>query len=302
MASSAPELVPFSPQWTQQLPGGSKILDENLAKIKAAIDRANATIIRQQTLISQLISTVNVTITTPARPSQPVPSLDSAQDEAGDTSTLVPGPRGLPGFGMPGMPGGDGDDADVMLVPGPPGRRGEPGTLSPPPDTDEDAPEAPPLLIIPPRDPFVLALGYGPDDLDGTLPMFGGGGGLPCFFWLHPFTSLDNASPVATGGSDDHAIIEWEAGGSYTRAQLDIFVRSSSLSGSPGPGVLTVVITKNGSDTAVGTTIAASETDQRHNTSGTLSIADGDTVGVKIKENADFTGGFLIAHFILRLT
>lgn len=52
--------------------------------------------------------------------------------------------------------------------------------------------------------------------------------------------------------------------------------------------------------TAIGSTINASETDTRHTATGGLALADGDTVGIHLTQNANYTGGSLIAHFIAR--
>src|SRR5687767_2204928 len=89
----ATETLPFSPFWTQGKPGGSLILDRNLAAIKAALDAANATIIRQQTIINRTISETNISVTLPQPPSSP-PAFDSAQDEPG-TLSYPPGTNTL---------------------------------------------------------------------------------------------------------------------------------------------------------------------------------------------------------------
>lgn len=298
MASKAGELVPFSPQWTQQLPGGSRILDENLAKIKKAIDDANATIIRQQTEITRLTSIVNVNfLSPPQKPGQPVPSMETAQDEASESPLLVPGLRGPTGLGLPGMPGSDGEDGDVLWLPGPPGRPGQAGTLSPLQEGAEDPPEAAPLIIIPPRDPFVLHLGYGPTNFSGTLPVLAES--IP-HFWLHPYTSMLNVSPISVGSTNDLGVIEWEVGGPYTRCDLDVFVRSSLLS-NPG-AVITATVTKNGVDTTTGTTITDTETDQRHSATSAVSFVAGDLCGIHLSMSALYTSGSLLAHFIARLS
>lgn len=111
------ELKKFSPQWTQGILGGSRILDENLAKIKAALDDANATIIRQQLQINTIITSTTVNISLPpAAPTFP-PGFDADEDLGGET--LVPGPPGPRGReGAPGMPGLDAD-ADMDAGPAP---------------------------------------------------------------------------------------------------------------------------------------------------------------------------------------
>lgn len=96
MATDAP--VKFSPQLTQQFSSGglgayANVVDQNLLKLKKAIDDANATFVDQRATINRLIQTVNISVAAgPAAPSMP-PGF--AEDE--------PDSGGLPGGGVGGM-------------------------------------------------------------------------------------------------------------------------------------------------------------------------------------------------------
>jgi hypothetical protein len=199
----------------------------------------------------------------------------------------------------PGMQATD-EDAPESLFPGIPGPQGKPGrdgaALIP---TDEDTPDPAPLIVPPPRDPFVLHLGYGPTNFDGTLPSFAEGNP---HFWLHPYTWLSNVSALIIPSTHNDMPIEWEVGGSYTRAELDFFVRDCGLStDGTGTPTVTATISKNGSDSSVTDTIASGESNVRHHVTGALSVTDGDKVGIHIA-CPHMGSGSLIAHFIARLT
>ena len=262
---------PFSPFFTQGKPGGSEILDRNLLAIKQALEQANVT-------ITKLTNTINVLQTQVTN------------------NTIVTGKQGPPGIS--GEEAGDGDAA-AMAIPGPPGRDGRDGrTLWMPGDTED----VDPFFIPPPPAPipFTLALGYGPNSFDGTLPSIAEG--VP-HFWLHPFTCLTNVSALAVGSSHNDMPIEWETGGPYTKASLDVYVRDILLStaGTGGPIQLTAAISQNGSDTAISVILPSSATNTRYQSIGALSVVDGDKIGVHITAN-NVGSGSLFAHFFVRLT
>lgn len=156
MASDTPELVPFSPYLTQNHGLDAKIVDRNLLAIQSAIERANATIIRQQNFINKIITSISGGSSSPA-PALFPPGFDGGDmgDVFGDQPVAIPGRDGVigrdgrPGFGMDGN---DGDDG----LPGPPGAgtpgaagaAGAPGAAGPPSylfhDDIEDGQPGPP--------------------------------------------------------------------------------------------------------------------------------------------------------------
>lgn len=295
----ADQSVKFEPYLTRDTGLTSEVVDRNLLAIKKALIDANSTIINLRQTITKVIGG-DITINLPGgtQGKQGLPGIDG-QD--GDDGAM--GPQGLPG--APGRDGRtilalDGEDGQDGLpgLPGRDGKDGRPGITILTTEESEVVDMPPPPAISVTRHPFTLHLGYGPDDFSGTLPMATAGGSVPGNCWLHPFTSAANVTMMANGTPDDHGVIEWEVSDTFRYARLDFFVRQASFSGSGA--VVTATITKNGSDTAIGSTINASETDTRHTATGGLALADGDTVGIHLTQNANYTGGSLIAHFIAR--
>lgn len=297
----ATEIIPFSPQLTQQFarrPMGeyADLIDQNLLKIKAALDAANATIIRQQTIINRIISGDTIINITGATGDRGPPGLDADGDTSGDNVPALPGPPGRPGRdGREPRDGLDGEDGDASMIPGPQGKPGRDGAIIMLGDVAEDAIEPSPIIVPPPPRPlFVLALGYGPDNFSGTMPTVAEG--RP-HFWLHPYTSMDNVSALAVGSSHNDMPIEWEVGASFTRVELDVYVRTSSMSGAGA----VVAVSKNGSDTAATVTVGASETNQLHQSVANVSFANLDLVGVHVSTENGWTSGSVIMSVVARL-
>ena len=292
------KIARFSPFLTQQNGLDALVVDRNLLAIKKALDEATATITRQQTIINRIISGDTVINVGAA---QAAPQIGDTLEDAGGDGFPVPGPPGARGRDGMGLPGLDGEDGESWQ-PGPPGPRGRDGAAGlGMPGSEEDVVEPPPIIVTA-KDPFVLCVGYGPDNFSGTLPTLAES--IP-HFWLHPFTSMDNVSAISVGSHNDLGIIEWEVGGPYTRCELEVYVRQSSLSAAGA--TITATVTKNASgastgDTAVGTVIADTETDQRHYAVGLVSFAAGDRVGVHLTTGGPYASGSLIAQFVVRLS
>ena len=227
------------------------------------------------------------------------PLAEFTGDDDNFAGFTVPGKDGSPGHdGRPGRDGLDGDEPDSpVLIPGP---RGAAGAMLGPVITEvaEDQPDPFPVQpSTPTRTPFVLVLGYGPDNFDGTLPVVAEA--VP-HFWLHPYTSMDNVSPLGSGSSHNDMVIEWEVGGSYTFCQLDVFIRTVGLS--PNTAEMDITVTKNGTDTAITAVIPDSETNTRHVSEAGAAFADGDKVGVRCVLSGDYTTGSVIMQVVVRLT
>lgn len=249
-------------------------------------------------VLNKILQQFNIDVTNIATTPGPdgamgIPGLDGADGEDGRPG--VPGRDGA--RGRDGAQGLDGEcGADGIGIPGPRGPAGRDGTMMLLEAAGDDAAEAPHSLIVPPVAPFVLALGWGPDNFDGTLPTLVEG--RP-HWWLHPFTYLSNVSPLTVGGAvNDLGIIDWEVGGSFTRCELDIFVRSASITGDG----LDVAVTKNGTDTACTGIIGNAETDQRHYIFSNVGFANGDRMGIHVSTRATYVSGFLVAQFVARLS
>jgi len=300
---------------------GGLLTVEEASRLQDLIKGAGDTYARTMNQILQQFDVSITTVTTTPGPqgASGVPGMDGADGEDGrpgrDGAAGARGDRGAPGLdgsdgddGWPGPPGRDGRDGargasgvdgsdgdDAPVVPGPRGPAGRDGLMMMFEAPGEDASEAPPLLIVPPRAPFVLALGYGPDNFSGTLPTLPES--IP-HFWLHPFTSMQNVSAISVGSSNDLGIIDWEVGGSFSKCELDIFVRTAAITGDG----LDVAVTKNGTDTICTAMINNSETDQRHYTFVNVGFADGDRVGVHVSARSTYVSGSLIAQFVARLS
>lgn len=103
-----------------------------------------------------------------------------------------------------------------------------------------------------------------------SLPFEGEDDFFTLNYWLLPRTD-----PTDTDG----VVWEWEAGpGSYTSATLDFYVYT--LSGQTG--IVTAQITQNGSSTGITTSAFTTTSSTRYTASGSISVAPGDRVGLRL--------------------
>lgn len=164
----ATDTTPFSPFLTQQHGLDAQIVDRNLLAIKKALDDANATINRQQTVINRLIQTVNVNVSggSSAAAITP-PGIDMGQSD-GDSEfpLIIPGKPGQDGkAGAPSPPGQDGEDGDPWLVPGPRGAQGD-SIKGPPGITGDDGDDG--ASAWPDNRTMGMPLGVMPNDFGAT--------------------------------------------------------------------------------------------------------------------------------------
>lgn len=157
-------------------------------------------------------------------------------------------------------------------------------------------------------DPYVLFFTYGPlgggppnaSGSDGTLPILAGGEGTP-IFWLRPSTDINNVSAVGT--VSDQFIVEWYVDTVYTTCAIQVFVRHVGLSSSDAaPVTMTMAVTKNGTATATGVAIPASETDTAHLDSQSVVFTIGDLVGVRVSFSSNYASGTLLCTVRVKLT
>src|SRR6478735_8592903 len=116
----------YQPRWTKGQPGGSEILDRNLREIATALAGAFGDLTEIKTTVNNIISgdtIINITGFGGGTPGKNGLDGDDGLDGP-------PGPQGSPGLpgliGPRGMPGDDGADGmDAILMPGPPGQKGD---------------------------------------------------------------------------------------------------------------------------------------------------------------------------------
>jgi hypothetical protein len=154
----------------------------------------------------------------------------------------------------------------ISLTPGPAGPTGAAGPTGPTGPTGPAGDSG----------GWQLALSYGFKGGSGALPPFESGG----TFWLKPNTWDDISVVYSVPITDTHAPTEWEAGGSFSSAKLDVFCTDVSLEAGL---IVTLILTKNGADTAIG--VVPSAALSRFQDSGSLSISDGDRIGVRMDLN-----------------
>lgn len=209
------ETKPFSPFLTQQYRDQdlSKILDRNLLAIKAALDVANATINKQQTIINQIISGDTIINFTGATGKQGPPGLDPVDEDGTDAGLMLPGPPGARGRDGVGIPGQDADDAEPGL-PGPPGRDGKPGQAVAPMEVDEDVPE--PMAIPPGPRLDSVSFHYYINELTGMLGVSG---------WLAPSSQVVIAVPGSSISFRPSYV------GIFRRGQLMVEIINNGLAG-----------------------------------------------------------------------
>jgi len=116
----------YQPRWTKGQPGGSDILDRNLREIATALAGAFGDLTEIKTTVNNIISgdtVINITGFGGGTPGKNGIDGDDGLD-------APPGLQGLPGLpgviGPRGIPGDDGADGlDAILMPGPPGQKGD---------------------------------------------------------------------------------------------------------------------------------------------------------------------------------
>lgn len=156
---------------------------------------------------------------------------------------------------------------------------------------------------------FSMALSYGLGNANGPAPEFETYGVLPTLaegvpeFWIHPSSGEKSVDWVGVGSGIPH---EWliQSGGPYSTANMGIRVEACNFTGAPVTVSLLVIVTKNGSETACGTTFVTGASGN-FPVSQAVSFTNSDTVGVKFRIEdpiAVYSGGFVKMSVYLRLT